>query len=82
MLLTYMCHDIIYIACHITINKSYSNLLQRLCCLAIAVIKNKQTKTCRCVLFTNFNKVGIAGNFSNRLIASFLILIVINRRKA
>ena len=41
MLLTYMCHDIIYIACHITINKSYSNLLQHLCCLAIAVIKNK-----------------------------------------
>ena len=53
MLLTYMCHDIIYIACHITITKSYFNLLQRLCCLAIAVIK--KTKKTRCVLFTIFN---------------------------
>ena len=53
MLLTYMCHDIIYIACHITINKSYSNLLQHLCCLAVAVIKKQQQTGC--VLFPNFN---------------------------
>ena len=54
MLLTYMCHDIIYIyiACHITISISYPNLLQRLCCLAVI---NKTQKNCQCVLFTNFN---------------------------
>ena len=58
MLLTYMCHYIIYIACHITINKSYSNLLKRLCCLAIAVIKkNKKTVDVYYSLILILNKI-------------------------